>query len=231
MYFPLSVVYVILLCAVSAITQSDNFPRAIWPFRIRLTLANGEGNSDPNRPTSFAEKDPVNLNLNGPFSMICWLRVSDRRFWRAAISIESPDASSALFRIAIPPDQMMFNVAWMKSAQARGGAINTTAIAPGPNTDFHFALVKDENDITIYIDGEKKAFHTLNTPIFNPGNKKAVLGRTKLDGHSNRSQWNGVIRDMYIFNETLTVAIVKESQKRCNGACTRPSADESTTSK
>ncbi|PPR01102.1 hypothetical protein CVT26_016008 [Gymnopilus dilepis] len=155
----------------------------------------------------------VGLELPGPFSILGWFRVSDRRFWRAAISVESPDANSALFRIALPPDQMMFNIAWMRSPAARGGAINTTAVAPGPNVNFHFALVKDDNEINIYVDGVRRATHSLSSQVFNPETKQIVLGRTKLDGNPNRSQWNGVIRDVYVFDTALTRAQVLQERQ------------------
>ncbi|KDR66183.1 hypothetical protein GALMADRAFT_273712 [Galerina marginata CBS 339.88] len=103
---------------------------------------------------------------------------------------------------------MMFNVAWMGSPQARGGAINTTAVAPGPNVEFHFALVKNTDSLAIYVDGVRRALHSFSDQIFNPGNKQIVLGRTKLDGSSNRSQWNGRIRDVRIWRSALSAVDV-----------------------
>ncbi|KDR77623.1 hypothetical protein GALMADRAFT_224906 [Galerina marginata CBS 339.88] len=94
---------------------------------------------------------------------------------------------------------MNFNVAWNRNAQSRGGSINTTAVAPGPNVNFHFTIVKNNNDIIIYVDGDRKAVHSLCSQIFNPQTKHVVLGRTKLDGNTQRSQWNGIIRDVAIY--------------------------------
>ncbi|PPR01101.1 hypothetical protein CVT26_016007 [Gymnopilus dilepis] len=209
MHLLLTVVSCVLLCTLSAVAQETETPEqnTYWWFPDRVTLSNGEGNTSPSRPVSFVNDTLYEFDVSGPFSITAWLRVSSTgtNFWRAAVSIESPDATSALFRVALPPDQMRFNVAWMRSAQARGGAINTTAVAPGPGVDFHFALVKDkDNAITIYVDGVKRAFHTLSTQIFNPGSKQIVLGRTKLDGNSARSQWNGMIRDVTVSEWALT---------------------------
>lgn len=99
-----------------------------------------------------------------------WLGVANRIFWRAALSIESDDATAALFRIALPPDEMTFNVAWMQSAQARGGSITTAVTAPGPNVNFHFAIVKNNSDVSIYVDGVNKSTFAISGQIFNPQN-------------------------------------------------------------
>ncbi|KAH9481090.1 hypothetical protein JR316_0005609 [Psilocybe cubensis] len=198
-------------------TIAQSYPPPIWYFPFRVTLANGQGNADPSRTTSFADNVFVDIDLTQPFSLMSWISVSDigSTFWRAALSIESPDATSALFRIALPPNQMNFNVAWMQSAQNRGGAINTTVVAPGPNVQFHLAMVKDGNAIAFYMNGARTSSISLSSQIFNPANfvasqKQVVLGRTRLDGNTDRSQWNGILRDVYLFDFALDDAEVEE---------------------
>ncbi|KAH9481091.1 hypothetical protein JR316_0005610 [Psilocybe cubensis] len=196
LYATAIVVSVHLLLGVLNVMAQSTGP---WYFPDRLTLANGQGNSDPTRPVSFLNDTLWRaFDLNKPFNLTARLSVSDQRFWRAAISIESPQATSALFRIALPPNDMRFNLAWMSGPQTRGGAFNTTASAPALNTEFDFALVKNDSSISISINGERQWSTPFSSQIFNAPNKSIILGRTMLDGNALRSQWNGVIRNVLL---------------------------------
>jgi len=160
--------------------------------------------------------EPLLIDLSQPFTILGWLRTTDTIDWRTFISFESPNCKTSLLNIALVPGSMAVHYGYMRDAQSRH-TVNTTLVVPGPNLYFHFALTVANNGATFYVDGRKKLVQTFN-PIFNPADKRVILGRTKYENF-NTAQWNGQIRDAKVFQRLLTE---QEIQQASDDARRRP---------
>ncbi|KAH7925715.1 hypothetical protein BV22DRAFT_410168 [Leucogyrophana mollusca] len=178
----------------------------IFDFKLRLNCSPG---GDP-RSSSFVEY-PLSIDFRQDFTLLAWAFCEDRSQWRSILSFESPQVSTSLLSLALPPrsEPNVIHLAYMTSMQASHlKGLQGALEVPFPNLWFHVAVVFKtgtfgSDTFTIYVNGVEDATLIVDQGIFRAKDINIVLGSRKfMNGPA--SQWSGSIENVRVHQAAIT---------------------------
>ncbi|KAH7925727.1 hypothetical protein BV22DRAFT_411788 [Leucogyrophana mollusca] len=153
---------------------------------------------------------PLNVDLREDFTILAWAFCRDRSQWRSIISFESPQVSTSLLTLTLPPSHKpsIPHVAYMTGARPSDFGTLQGQMEVPMNVWFHVAAVFKAGVVTstleLYVNGEEGgSMRVEDRWIFNAKDISVVLGSSTINNNP-AWQWSGSMTDVYVYQASMT---------------------------